>query len=56
MMKKDKDHFVIYPKVAVSGQFIGWILGLGEGVRITGPDTVIERIKAEGKRIAREYR
>ena len=56
MMKKDKDHFVIYPKVAVSGQFIGWILGLGEGVRITGPDTVIERIKAEGKRIAREYK
>ena len=29
--------------VAMSDQFLGWIFALGSGVRITKPDSVVER-------------
>ena len=45
MVKRDTEHFAVMPKVAVSPQFIGWIIGLGDGVKITGPENVIKTIK-----------
>jgi len=36
----DDDHFYAKPLVAVSPQFFGWITGLGDQVKITGPDSV----------------
>ena len=32
-------------KAAVSGQFFGWLTGLGEGVQIASPPEVRERYK-----------
>lgn len=43
--KRDEEHFSVRVRVAVSGQFFGWLTGLGIGAQITAPDGV-----------AREYR
>lgn len=42
-------------RVVVSNLFIGWIFGLGGGVKIIAPDDVVERVKREAKRIYGEY-
>lgn len=38
--KLGEDRFRINVEVAVSGQFYGWIFGLGDGVKIAGPEHV----------------
>ncbi|MEE0692020.1 MAG: WYL domain-containing protein [Lachnospiraceae bacterium] len=45
MMKKDDEHFMAHVDVIPSDQFLGWIIGLGGGVKITHPTTVVERIE-----------
>lgn len=45
MMKKDDEHFMAHVDVIPSDQFLGWIIGLGGGVKITEPTTVVERIE-----------
>ena len=50
-----KEHFRINVKVAVSGQFLGWIFALGEEVKILGPETVVEKMKDEIKKIGMLY-
>lgn len=37
---KDENHFSIKVRVNVSGQFFGWLAGLGAGVEITSPENV----------------
>ncbi len=44
---KDKGWAETTVNVAVSGQFFGWIFGLGDGVVITGPAKVVESFKKE---------
>jgi predicted DNA-binding transcriptional regulator YafY len=39
------EHFTVAVNVAVSGQFIAWIVGLGEGAQILGPEHVVGRMK-----------
>ena len=34
-------------EVALSEQFFGWIFGLGTGIKIAGPDDVVERFKSD---------
>ena len=34
-------------EVAVSDQFFGWLFGLGNAVRIAGPEDVVSRYKKE---------
>ena len=51
----DETHFSAHMDVAVSQQFVGWIVALGEGIKITGPSSVVERMKAETKRLCRQY-
>ena len=43
----DEDHFRTHVNVAVSNQFFGWIMSLGNGVRLVGPEKVIEQLRAE---------
>lgn len=54
-IKTDEDHFHINVDVAVSRQFIFWILSLGEGVRITGPQTVVDQVRQEIGRLNTQY-
>lgn len=53
--KIDEEHFRLNVKVAVSRQFLGWILALGEGVRIVGPESVLHMIREEVERYSRQY-
>lgn len=55
-MKKDDTHFTINVKVAVSKQFLAWIIALGEGVKIIGPQSVIDEMHMEIDRLIRQYR
>ena len=43
--KKDDNTFEFETVVAVSDQFLGWILSLGNDVRIIGPENVVERMR-----------
>lgn len=40
--RRDAEHFSVRVRVAVSGQFFGWLTGLGEGARIVAPEDVRE--------------
>lgn len=42
---KDAQHFIARMDVIPSNQFLGWIIGLGTGVRIVSPDSVVEKMK-----------
>ena len=41
--------------VMVSGQFLGWIFGLGPDVKITGPNDVVKRFKDSIKALEKLY-
>lgn len=45
LMKKDADHFSVSVEVVPSDQFIGWIIGLGKGIKIIAPDEVVLKVK-----------
>ena len=51
----DENHFEIKVKVAVSRQFLGWVIALGDGVEVTSPESVIERIRKIGEEIGQKY-
>jgi len=55
VIKVDDEHFRITVKVAVSPQFVGWILALGDQVKITGPDEVVELMKEKVEAIYHNY-
>lgn len=43
--KEDEEHFKVSVDVAVTKQFFGWIFGLGGGIKIEGPEEVVEEYK-----------
>ena len=51
----DKNHFTVHVRVIPSGQFLGWIMSLGEGVKITGPEPVVRSMQEKVKRMAEVY-
>lgn len=51
----DEDHFRTNVNVSVSSQFLGWIMSLGDNVKIIAPDEVVERMKAEISRLMNQY-
>ena len=51
----DESHFAAHVEVVASPHFLGWIVSLGDGIRITGSEEVVERMKAEVKRLAEVY-
>lgn len=55
MIPADKEHFTVNVDVHVSGQFFGWVMSLGEGVKLLGPDDVAEQMKKEIERLTRQY-
>ena len=42
--------------VALSEQFLGWVFSLGDGVRIVGPDEVVQRFANDIKAIGKLYK
>lgn len=55
MHKIDEEHFETTVEVAVSSLFLGWLIGLGEGVRISGPQKVVDMMKKEINRLSQIY-
>jgi len=49
------DHFKASVDVAVSEQFFSWIFSLGEGIRITGPEKVLTKVREMTARLGRQY-
>ena len=43
----DDRHFKTMVNVAVSPQFLGWIMALSGRIRIIAPDSVVQKMKAE---------
>ena len=56
MIPKDEKHFTVNVQVHVSRQFLGWIISLGEGVKIISPEEVVEQMKKEIARLKQQYR
>ena len=52
---KDDERFTANVKVIVSNQFISWIFSLGDGVKIVGPEDILEKVKTEVKRLSKQY-
>jgi predicted DNA-binding transcriptional regulator YafY len=49
------EYFTVNVKVAVSRQFMAWVIALGEDAKITGPETVVIQMRGEAERLARQY-
>ncbi len=56
LIKLDEDHFAVNVNVAVSRQFLSWVMGLGKGVKIAGPKEVVEMMKYEIERLVKQYK
>lgn len=56
LMKKDEAHFTVNVKVAVSRQFLAWVIALGEDAKIVGPEPVLQQIGQEIDRLLQQYR
>lgn len=50
-----KDKFIINVNVSVSNMFFGWLIGLGSGAKILGPENVVEQLKQEIERLNEQY-
>ena len=55
LIPEDENHIRTTVKVAVSNQFLGWVMALGKGIRIVAPDHVVEMMKAEIRRLSEQY-
>ena len=51
----DEQHFTVNVDVHVSRQFLGWVFSLGDGIKIAGPDDVVEQMRIEIKRLTEQY-
>ena len=54
--KRDEDHFSIRVNIAVSGQFYGWLTGLGKGARILLPENIKLEYEDYLKEILKGYK
>ena len=45
IQKTDREHFRSRQEVSVSWQFVGWLVGLGAGVRIVSPQNVVDAME-----------
>ena len=52
----DEEHFEVRVDVVLSDQFLGWVIALGEGVTITGPEEVVGRMSEIGKKLSKKYK
>ena len=56
MIRLDDKRLVVNVEVAVSRQFLAWIIGLGEGVTLAGPEFAVEMMNEEIDRLVKQYK
>lgn len=54
--QRDEEHFTVRVKVAVSGQFFGWLTGLGVGAGIVSPAAVAQAYQKHLQDVMAQYR
>lgn len=55
LIRLDDKKFAVNVEVAVSRQFLAWIIGLGEGVKIVGPQRIVDMMNDEIDRLVKQY-
>ena len=55
IVPKDEDHFTAVVEVAASPHFFGWVFSIGDGLKITAPETVVKMVRAEIERLETQY-
>ena len=55
MRKFDEDHILARVNVKVSGQFFGWLAGLGSAIKIYGPQPIADQYKEYLQEILSNY-
>lgn len=55
MTRLNEKQFVATVDVAVSRQFMAWVIGLGDGAEIIGPESVVDEMREEIKRLTGQY-
>lgn len=55
LIRLDDKKFAVNVEVAVSRQFLAWIIGLGEGVKIVGTQRIVDMMNDEIDRLVRQY-
>ena len=55
LIKEDAEHFSINVRVAVSSQFLSWVMALGDGAKIVSPERVVDKVREEIKNLAEQY-
>lgn len=56
MVKVDDEHFYVNVKVAVSSHFLAWVMALGDGAKIIGPERVVQKVQEEVDRLVKQYK
>ena len=55
MIPAGEKQFTVNVNVQVSKHFLGWVMSLGEGVKIAGPDEVVDLMRVEIERLCAQY-
>lgn len=55
IIPQEEGRFTASVSVVISRHFLAWIVALGDGVRITGPDELVEEMRAEARRLTELY-
>lgn len=55
MIPAGEKQFTVNVNVQVSKHFLGWVMSLGEGVKIAGPDEVVDLMRTEIERLCAQY-
>ncbi len=53
--EKGSDTFTATVEVTISRQFLGWIFAVGDGLRITAPEPIVDLMREEAKALASRY-
>jgi hypothetical protein len=54
IIRTDPEHFTVKVHVSVSKLFLGWLMGIS-GVKIVAPDSTVEMMRNEIKRLQEMY-
>ena len=49
------DRFRASVEIAVSPNFLGWVFSLGDKLRVTGPEELVDRMREEAGRLSAMY-
>ncbi|MDO4460161.1 MAG: WYL domain-containing protein [Clostridia bacterium] len=55
LRKQDDNHFQVTVQVAISQQFIGWLIGLGNKIKVIEPESVVEKMRDRIRELNETY-